>query len=58
MLPPAMGPDRSKEDLEGTEGDVVMDTGGGDIGESVVARMTLARGTYSLGDVSLNLPNL
>jgi hypothetical protein len=58
MLPPAMGPDRSREDLEGTEGDGVMDIGGGDMGESVVARMTLARGTYSFGDVSLNLPNL
>jgi hypothetical protein len=53
-----MGPDRSREDLEGTEGDGVMDIGGGDMGESVVARMTLARGTYSFGDVSLNLPNL
>jgi hypothetical protein len=58
MLPPALGPDLSREGLEGTEGDEVMDIGGGDMGESVVARMTLARGTYSFGDASLNLPNL
>jgi hypothetical protein len=58
MLPPAIGTDRSREDLEGTAGGVLMDMGGGDMGESVVARMTLARGTYSLGDASLNLPNL
>ena len=43
MLPPAMGPERRREDLDGTEGGVVMDMGGGDIGESVVARMTLTR---------------
>jgi hypothetical protein len=54
MLPPAMDTDRIREDLEGTDGAV----GGGDMGESVVARITLARGTYSLGDASLNLPNL
>jgi hypothetical protein len=45
MLPPAMGPERRREDLDGTEGGVVMDMGGGDIGESVVARMTLTRDT-------------
>ena len=58
MLLPDMGPDRRREDLEGTEGEEFIDIGGGDMGESVVARITLALGTYSLGEDSLNFPNL
>ena len=57
MLPPAMCPERRREDLDWTEGVVVMVMGGGDIGESVVARMTLTLDTLPV-DVSLNLPNI
>ena len=41
-----------------TVGGVDAETGGGDIGESVVARITLARETYSVDWFSLNFPNL
>jgi hypothetical protein len=45
MLTPAMGPEWRREDLDGTEGVVVMNMREGDTGESLVARMTLTRDT-------------